>query len=122
MARAQKRTETALWPRRIFSAPMSAKTGVRVFAMEKNKNAKGIRLVRRSQEAGIRSQPEKDPSTDNHQLTTAARLWFYGLALRFKRSGMPKASSLQPKAFSIFPANPANRSGVSFWKPARMCS
>lgn len=98
-AMAIKPPETALWARRIFSAPMSAKTAGRKIAMAFRRFAKQARLVA----SGQMSEAGSQPTFDLRSLISGARIWFYGLALRFKRCDMPpKAQSLRPKAFSVF--------------------
>jgi hypothetical protein len=65
-----KPTKTALWARRIFSAPMAAETGVRRFAKGFCKNAKGIRLSASGQSSKLRSQAEKPLISDLRSLTS----------------------------------------------------
>jgi hypothetical protein len=71
-AMAQKPPETALWPRRIFSARMSAETAGRKIAMAFRRFAKGFGL----------------PS--------AAQLALCSIRLRFKRCDMPLATRHSP--------------------------
>lgn len=118
-AMAQKPSKTALWPRRIFSAPTPAKTAGRNFAMEKNRFAKEVRRTAGCQVAGGEWPDEKLPSSVVSRLSSALRLRWYSLRLRFKRSDRPKVQGLKSKAF---PAKKANRSRCSFYKPARMAT
>jgi hypothetical protein len=97
MARAQKRTETAFWPLRIFSARMSAKTAGRKIATAFRRFAKQSRV------------------------SAQVKLALYGFLLRFKRCQMPSFSSLKSAVCGLFTrANPAKGISGCFGKPARM--
>lgn len=123
----QKPTKTALWARRIFSAPMSAKTAGCNFAKGFRRFAKGNSLTAGYRVASGEWPDEKQPSSVVSHLSSSLRLRWYSLRLRFKRCQMPSSRHSTPatrhwKSLRDFIPNKPNRSGFSFCKPARMCS
>jgi len=132
MAIRRKPPERAFWARLIFSDRVAAETGGRKSAIEFRPVASQVRMEKgcrvssggchaKKQPFSILGRPVARRSLWRRRLSSAIRLRWYSLALRFKRSKMPTRFKFPVSSFRFLtPPNKPNRSGWPEEKCERM--